>query len=202
MLFIHSGLSGGNDDGDGGENAPCGCEDGTNFCNYDSGSTGTCEPCDEITTIEDCATDVSGLPTNGVADCEMRCFPSDDGDHDTLTEPEMVCMFDAITSGAQTMSEADFESFYNSPESFALSCVGVTFAPTTSPTSLPTLKPSLLPSPQPSLVPTLQPTLAPTAGGVFCGSSPNSYDPEANNQPTFKTVDCSLNQVPTIAQMT
>jgi len=52
--------------------AECGCEDGTNFCNYDDFDTGDCESCSEFSSIEACW--LSGLPEPGAYDCEQRCF--------------------------------------------------------------------------------------------------------------------------------
>ena len=48
----------------------CGCEDGTNFCNYDDGYTGSCEPC--LNSAYECEND--GLPEAGVQDCKLRCL--------------------------------------------------------------------------------------------------------------------------------
>jgi hypothetical protein len=52
--------------------SPCGCEDGTNFCNYDAGNTGTCEAC--LSSAAECEND--GLPEAGVQDCKDRCLES------------------------------------------------------------------------------------------------------------------------------
>ena len=54
--------------------ALCGCEDGTNFCNYDFGDTGDCEACSEVPSVQDCYE--QGLSDEGAADCEQRCFAS------------------------------------------------------------------------------------------------------------------------------
>ncbi|GMH61438.1 hypothetical protein TL16_g03253 [Triparma laevis f. inornata] len=61
-------------------NAGCGCEDGTNFCNYDYGSSGFCEPCSGRAVPSDCNTD--GLPAAGAEDCKIRCFGSDYDSHE------------------------------------------------------------------------------------------------------------------------
>ena len=55
-----------------GAQGACGCEDGSNFCNYDYVTTGSCEPCSNYQTSTDCYSD--GLPTVGADDCAMRCF--------------------------------------------------------------------------------------------------------------------------------
>jgi hypothetical protein len=60
--------------GNGGGGGPCGCEDGTNFCNYDAGETGTCQSCDDFSTAEECKGESSQLSAAGATDCEMRCF--------------------------------------------------------------------------------------------------------------------------------
>ncbi|GMH51216.1 hypothetical protein TrLO_g3583 [Triparma laevis f. longispina] len=51
--------------------AVCGCEDGTNFCNYD-GDPGHCEPCADFESEIDCIR--GGLPAAGTQDCRARCF--------------------------------------------------------------------------------------------------------------------------------
>jgi len=42
------------------------------FCNFDYGSTGTCEPCSNFSERDNCFTD--GLPLAGEDDCAQRCF--------------------------------------------------------------------------------------------------------------------------------
>ena len=45
-----------------------GCEeDGSTFCNYDDGDSGTCELCSSFSTADDCLWD--GLPDDGAEDC-------------------------------------------------------------------------------------------------------------------------------------
>ena len=76
----------------------CGCEDGTNFCNYDSGATGTCEACDAFSTVADCSS--AGLPPDGASDCEMRCFGDSKGVRDPVTDGECIaqCQSEGIHS--------------------------------------------------------------------------------------------------------
>jgi len=64
------GEGGGEDEGEG--EGVCGCEDGTNFCNYDFGDDGTCEPCSTHGSIDDCDND--GATEAGAQDCKNRCF--------------------------------------------------------------------------------------------------------------------------------
>ena len=54
----------------------CGCElMGEQFCNYDFGSSGNCEPCSNMDgSRARCRLD--GLPARGAADCEHYCFDS------------------------------------------------------------------------------------------------------------------------------
>lgn len=53
---------------------PCGCEvNGVQFCNFDAGATGSCEPCADFATPERCQN--AGLPSAGALDCLARCFP-------------------------------------------------------------------------------------------------------------------------------
>lgn len=47
------------------------CELGTNFCNYDDGTSGYCESCSGFTAPEDC--DGDGLPSAGAQDCKDQC---------------------------------------------------------------------------------------------------------------------------------
>ena len=42
------------------------------FCNFDFGSTGTCEDCSEFSERDACFDD--GLPMAGANDCAQRCF--------------------------------------------------------------------------------------------------------------------------------
>lgn len=55
---------------------PCGCETSymfnENFCNYDFGTSGNCEKCDNFASYRDCFAD--GLPNAGGNDCAWRCF--------------------------------------------------------------------------------------------------------------------------------
>jgi len=70
----------------------CGCEDGTNFCNYDYGYTGFCEPCSNHFSINGCY-DV-GLPEAGAQDCENRCF----GDGNDGSSSGQACEVSRIVS--------------------------------------------------------------------------------------------------------
>ena len=55
------------------DSAPCGCEEnGQQFCNFDYGADGFCEPCSNFEDIDRCYND--GLPSAGADDCAMRCF--------------------------------------------------------------------------------------------------------------------------------
>jgi hypothetical protein len=54
------------------DDGPCGCEDGSNFCNYNDGESGTCEPCSNHGSRDSCYND--NLPDDGAADCALRCF--------------------------------------------------------------------------------------------------------------------------------
>jgi hypothetical protein len=49
---------------------PCGCNS-DEFCNFDSGSSGGCEPCSRHSDAKSCDND--GLPGAGAADCKARC---------------------------------------------------------------------------------------------------------------------------------
>ena len=42
------------------------------FCNFDGGSSGDCEPCSSFSDSADCYND--GLPDDGAADCHACCF--------------------------------------------------------------------------------------------------------------------------------
>ena len=42
------------------------------FCNFDGGSSGTCEECSKFDDVADCYTD--GLPSDGAFDCHSCCF--------------------------------------------------------------------------------------------------------------------------------
>ena len=54
------------------DSTPCGCEvDGWAFCNFDYGSTGFCESCEDFSSAWDCNND--GLPYAGAQDCIARC---------------------------------------------------------------------------------------------------------------------------------
>uniref|UniRef100_A0A7S0NXC5 Uncharacterized protein n=1 Tax=Calcidiscus leptoporus TaxID=127549 RepID=A0A7S0NXC5_9EUKA len=54
---------------------PCGCEvNGVQFCNFDAGATGSCEPCADFATPEQCLN--GGFPPAGTLDCVARCFPA------------------------------------------------------------------------------------------------------------------------------
>ena len=49
------------------------------------------------------------------------------------TAGELMCMFDTITSGAETMSLVQFESFHADPDATSTACDGATLAPTPGP---------------------------------------------------------------------
>ena len=46
------------------------------------------------------------------------------------TAGELMCMFNTITSGAETMSLVQFESFHADPDATSTACLGATLAPT------------------------------------------------------------------------
>ena len=49
------------------------------------------------------------------------------------TAGELMCMFSTITSGAETMSLVQFESFHADPDATSTACLGATLAPTPAP---------------------------------------------------------------------
>ena len=49
------------------------------------------------------------------------------------TAGELMCMFNTITSGAETMSLVQFEGHFDDPDAVMTACLGATLAPTPGP---------------------------------------------------------------------
>ncbi|KAH8063629.1 DNA-directed 5'-3' RNA polymerase [Aureococcus anophagefferens] len=60
----------------------CGCS-GSEFCNFDYGSYGGCEPCASHSAVDSCYSD--GLPDAGAADCAACCFDGTSDYYEAVT---------------------------------------------------------------------------------------------------------------------
>jgi len=116
----------------------CGCEaDGIKFCNFDYGSSGSCELCSSFESPMRCRND--GLPAAGIADCLQRCFPDRSHDDDETYDDDIgkscpgceengmrFCNFDYGDSGVcESCSKYENEDQCNSdglPEPGAADC--------------------------------------------------------------------------------
>ena len=84
-------------------------------------------------------------------------------DDPELSEAELMCVFDAATSGAETMSDTQFEAFFDDPYLTVTGCSGVTFSPTVGVTLPPSQGDTSSPTPH-----------SPTAAEVFAAMDTNS----------------------------
>jgi hypothetical protein len=154
------------------------------FCNFDDGSSGSCEPCSGHANVNSCRND--GLPDPGAQDCAQRCFAPQPTSAPTIAAPTIA----ALTASPTSIATASPTVAPTGAPTPSPTLSDPTFQPTASPTSIPTVPtyaPTAVPTYAPTAVPTYEPTYAPTAVPTYAPTAVPTYEPtyEPTAVPTY-----------------